>query len=109
MKRNPQHEFDALQLVIEARLSQIVAPGHSVAHESSMENGELAVAAACYAKNTLHSTNVQVGTAQPLQWPFAADEWKPSPDNRLSELARAGAYILAEIERLLLEQSKTNG
>lgn len=54
--------------------------------------GELADAAACYA-----STQRPDGMC-PGNWPWTASWWKPK--DRRSDLVRAGALILAEIERL---------
>jgi hypothetical protein len=47
-------------------------------------------------------------------WPFYCVQFKPSPDNRIRELEKAGALIAAEIDRLqrkgLFEkEEKTNG
>lgn len=33
-------------------------------------------------------------------FPFSSVWWKPSPENRIKELAKAGALIAAEIDRL---------
>lgn len=34
-------------------------------------------------------------------WPWSDEKWNPEPDNRIRELAKAGALIAAEIDRLL--------
>jgi gamma-glutamylcyclotransferase (GGCT)/AIG2-like uncharacterized protein YtfP len=40
-------------------------------------------------------------------WPWDESAFKPSPDNRIKELTKAGALIAAEIDRLLrIEQHK---
>ena len=36
----------------------------------------------------------------PVMFPFSSVWWKPSPENRIKELAKAGALIAAEIDRL---------
>lgn len=35
-----------------------------------------------------------------MMWPFSQEWWKPTPDDRIRELAKAGALIAAEIDRL---------
>jgi hypothetical protein len=43
-------------------------------------------------------------------WPFTEHWWKPTPNNRIRELEKAGALIAAEIDRLLrLELDETEG
>ena len=34
-------------------------------------------------------------------WPWNESWWKPTPDNRIRDLEKAGALIAAEIDRLL--------
>lgn len=67
-------------------------------------DGELASAAVCYAMNDrqrhsldhLYTDRSDV----PNYWPWASHWWKPSPDDRIRELTKAGALIAAEIDRL---------
>ena len=33
-------------------------------------------------------------------WPWREGEWKPTPDDRVRDLAKAGALIAAEIDRI---------
>ena len=35
-----------------------------------------------------------------IMWPWEANWWKPTPEDRIKELAKAGALIAAEIDRL---------
>lgn len=37
-------------------------------------------------------------------WPFSRTKWEPTPNDRISELVKAGALIAAEIERLQNEK-----
>ena len=64
---------------------------------------QLALAGATYAIPTfcrddyggyVYSTDV------PIMFPFSPEWWKPTPDDRIRELAKAGALIAAEIDRL---------
>jgi len=41
----------------------------------------------------------------PPIWPWEKSWWKPTPNDRVKELVKAGALIAAEIDRLL-EQNK---
>lgn len=59
-------------------------------------DGELARAAACYAL----PDHIRRGAAIALWWPWDGGWWKPTPDNRIRELEKAGALIAAEIDRL---------
>ena len=36
-----------------------------------------------------------------MHWPWNVVWWKPTPDDRIRELAKAGALIAAEIDRLI--------
>lgn len=47
------------------------------------------------------------GRGAPAGWPWHPKWWKPTPDDRIRELAKAGALIAAEIDRLQrMERSK---
>ncbi|HEX8421149.1 MAG TPA: hypothetical protein VF638_14180 [Sphingomonas sp.] len=61
-------------------------------HDDTHVHGELALAAAAYAAAILYPTAV------PWYWPWNRRWWKPT--NRRRDLVKAGALILAEIERL---------
>lgn len=58
-------------------------------------NGELALAAVCYALPPEHRKNTRYRL-----WPWHRDWWKPNQNNRIRELEKAGALIAAEIDRL---------
>lgn len=81
----------AMQAVIAERFRQIEAEGWSAEHDASHDRGELANAGAHYA--------YYAGQDAPLPstWPWARQWWKPQNFRR--DLVRAGALILAEIER----------
>jgi hypothetical protein len=57
-------------------------------------------------RKTLRSTGI-IGR----YWPWDREWWKPTPNNRIRELAKAGALIAAEIDRLqrLEERKAGNG
>lgn len=43
---------------------------------------------------------------QNFSWPWAKEFWKPDSTDRVKELAKAGALIAAEIDRILTKSSK---
>ena len=88
---------DAARDVLAERQRQISAEGWTPEHDDEHADGEMARAAACYAR----CAHVQMGAKAPLPpniWPWLEAWWKPSTPRR--DLVKAGALILAEIERL---------
>ncbi len=93
---------EALRLICEERLRQGTDEQWSDQHDDTHNAGELAVAAACYAMPKQHRDTWCVeGTNYPRAWPWHRSFWKPTPENRIRELTKAGALIVAEIERLM--------
>lgn len=92
----------AIELIIEERQRQNEVYGYSdehiLNHPEDYEDGELADAAACYATDP--SQRDYFGNFTPLTFPWPDEYWKPTPENRIKELAKAGAMIVAEITRL---------
>lgn len=86
--------------VLAERQRQIEHEHYSHAHDDDEhETGELADAAACYAKQAGRYVRGFTGNSPPpAGWPWRDLDWKPK-DAR-SNLVRAAALILAEIERL---------
>lgn len=86
--------------VLAERRRQVDAEGWTPEHDDEHSMGTLAEAAACYAlgKHAI-STGRPYNTFVTL-WPWDMGWWKPTPNNRRRELIKAGALILAEIERL---------
>jgi hypothetical protein len=89
--------------VLAERRRQVEVEGFSPKHDDSHSMGEMARAAGCYAL----SSGIQSATGKPGPWvnqppagiwPWAEEWWKPL--NRRYDLVRAGALILAEIERI---------
>ena len=86
-----------VKLIAAERQRQIEKEGWTPEHDDQHENGELALAAACYAIPI--KWRVRAHYLSEL-WPWALKWWKPTPDNRIRELQKAGALIAAEIDRL---------
>lgn len=85
--------------VLEERRRQEDEEGWTVEHDDQHTGGQMARAAACYAISASSQANdtaaaVIVDTA----WPWAPEWWKPSGSRR--DLVKAGALIIAEIDRL---------
>lgn len=81
--------------VLNERQRQIDAEGWTPERDDKYEMGELSTAAGCYSMFTLAFPPAD----PPRHWPWPAMWWKPS-NARRKNLVKAGALILAEIERL---------
>lgn len=92
--------------VITERLRQVEAEGWSFEHDDKHDAGCMALAAAAYAANAALGQRGGVVSAATSRvwdlvvglWPWDWTWWKPKDPRR--DLVRAGALILAEIERL---------
>lgn len=89
--------------VLAERERQKAVEGWTEAHDDGHANESLAQAAACYAMPDPALRQVGAGRGMkfvPMQWPssWSSTWWKPK--DRRRDLVRAGALILAEIERL---------
>lgn len=90
--------------VIAERLAQVNSEGFTAKYDDGHTDGQLATAAACYAEGVgdfgpAYKTLDFEWSEQPApsNWPWNDDWWKPR-DPR-GDLVRAGALILAEIDR----------
>ncbi len=79
--------------VIAERQRQVSAEGYSLYRDDRYVNGELAEAGAVYA------SLAGKPTARSTAWPWKQETCKPSADRR-SDMVKAAALLLAEIERL---------
>lgn len=95
---------DGIRLIAEERQRQIEVEGYSMQSDVRRyyNSQNLALAAVAYAlpeelttewqrQNLIHRSNL---------FPWAKEYWKPTPENRIKELVKAGALIAAEIDRL---------
>ena len=86
----------AVMDVLDERRRQIEQEGWTPEHDDRHAQGQMAGAAVCYLVEDIpHWARLE---AQGCYWPWDAAWWKPG-DNRRN-LVKAGALILAEIERL---------
>lgn len=82
------------------RKRQISNEGWTPEHDDLHSNGQLALAASCYASQSslLQDALCYDQTQTPKLWPWQPKWWKPKNPRR--DLIRAAALIIAEIERL---------
>lgn len=83
--------------ILRKRVRQQAVEGWTLEHDDAHSRGEMAMAAAAYAV----SDKMREAGRDPylaLLWPWSMEWWKPK--DRRRDLVRAGALILAEIERL---------
>lgn len=80
------------------RRRQLQEEGWTEEHDDEHAGGELAMAAGCYALHTAVASIRRTVTGIPLSWPWDPKWWKPTTSRR--DLIKAGALIVAEIERL---------
>lgn len=102
--------MNGAELIAAERRRQIEEEGWTPEHDAEHEDGELAIAAACYATPENERLYLYNGDV-PSDWPWAHEWWKPcpGPDNRVRELVKAGALVAAEIDRLLARDAEESG
>jgi hypothetical protein len=96
-----------VDLIAAERRRQVEAEGWDERHDDCHNDGSLAIVGAIYALPLRHLTQlmpdgrVEINLAGML-WPkgWARHWYKPTPDDRVRELTKAGALIAAEIDRL---------
>ena len=91
-----------IERIAAERKRQIEIEGWDAENDSRHNKNQLARAAACYA---LDERSRRLETRLGLKlfkrlWPYDLLWWKPTPENRIRELEKAGALIAAEIDRL---------
>jgi hypothetical protein len=86
--------------VLAERQRQQDVEGWTAAHDDTHKCGEMALAAAAYAAfaSAMTDGSLTIGSKAFQLWPWRLAWWKPKDPRR--DLVRAGALIIAEIERL---------
>lgn len=82
--------------VLAERRRQVDVEGWTPEHDDQHSRGQMATAAACYAMRP--EAKEKLPNWVPTHWPWDDEWWKPGDRRRM--LVKAGALILAEIERL---------
>lgn len=95
----------AIEDVVNERQRQQLVEGYTTDRDDSYTYGELAGAAACYARHVngrswVFGSNPDDYQAEPMpdSWPWDEEHWKPKSPRQ--DLVRAAALIIAEIERI---------
>lgn len=94
-----------IELIYEERQRQIEVEmfDHSYDRQTN-QNGELALVAAFYAmseeQRLQELSKEDCISSPPTSFPWVHRWWKPTPEDRIKELKKAGALIAAEIDRL---------
>jgi hypothetical protein len=102
----------AIELLAAERERQVRVEGFDQSHDDN--NWNMAAAAAAYAQHAWLSDETRDNIIEdkrfPEHWPWPAGWWKPTvgnePQHRIRDLVKAGALIVAEIERLQRLQAK---
>jgi hypothetical protein len=81
------------------RQRQVEDEGWTAEHDDQHTEDELAKVAALYAMPHRTRSNYIIARVWPRMW-SRMKWWKPSPQDRIKELTKAGALIVAEIDRL---------
>lgn len=90
-----------VQLITEELDRQISQKGWSPYHNDTHQKGEMLDAGLCYGYAAINVGHPSMG-GPPPEWPWDSAWWKPSPE-RVGNLVKAGALIVAEIDRLQRE------
>ena len=96
---------NALEVIIQERIRQTLVEGYTPAHDDEHTEGQLALLAAAYALSSRDSTS-------PMTYEVASflnsspDIWDFKPVDPIRDLTRAGALLLAELERRLRMKEK---
>lgn len=105
MAEKPLSMIGALVMVMQERSRQESHEGYTAAHDDEHDEGELAVLAAGYALTSMRQENhllypcpVAVNYLRGILEAFG---WEFKPKDPIRDLVRAGALILAELERRL--------
>lgn len=108
-----------VELIAAERQRQVEEEGWSIQHDDEHQEGEMALAAACYAAPLAISKEQRsaygVAFVDPWPWDKKWDGRTERPinpnivglrlENRIRELVKAGALIAAEIDRLKREEA----
>ena len=114
--------MNGAEMIAAERRRQVEVEGYSIEHDVVHEpDQQLAVAAWCYLGDLIDDQGNRGDPDEPPEWPWphygAADAeidaagdappvvegctWKPTPDDPIRQLVKAGALIAAEIDRLI--------
>lgn len=98
MKAPEEKKLNGLERIALEFGRQSKLAGRTIEQDDELDNAELALAATVYATPPDRRMFDTFGI--PQDWPWSLDQWSPSPNDRIEELAKAGALIAAEIDRI---------
>lgn len=95
-----------VELIAIERKRQVEELGFDYTHDALYANEQLVQAGATYAlRPGLVPINYEYD-GKPILWPWSKDFWKPTPEDRIKELTKAGALIAAQIDYELNKNTK---
>lgn len=96
-----------VELIAIERKRQVEKEGWTVEHDNNHADICLAVAGSSYALDVASNHTGEDKLWKPIYknvskdvWPFDEEWFKPTPDDPIRQLVKAGALIAAEIDRL---------
>jgi len=92
-------DMEAFELIIKERMRQISQEGYTLEHDDDTE-GQMALLAAAYAVASRGRTG-ELYSLLHLENSLKIYNWSFKPKDPIRDLVRAGALILAELERRL--------
>lgn len=96
---------DARRLIAAERRRQVEVEGHTPDHDRAHPSMELLGAARAYWKSGAEPRTDS--SEPPGSWPWAPSEWKPK--DPISDLTRAGALLMAELDLHRLNPTEEEG
>jgi len=88
--------MNGVELIAIERKRQIEELGYDYSNDELYSNNQLAQAGAVYALKPLDN-RIEEGNF-PSLWPWDKEYFKPTPEDRIKELTKAGALIAAQID-----------
>ena len=100
------------ELIVKERQRQIEEEGWTAEHDDDFVASELLRASVCYCLDVLvkigaqDSIHAEIAELVDRFWPWSDEWWKPTFDNSIRQLTKAGALIAAEIDRIQRQEVK---
>ena len=97
--------MNGVEIIYAERVRQIEKEGWTPEHDAEHDQGELLRAATSYLDCAYgQEMGRPFPSKPPMGWPFESKWWKPSDDPKRN-LEKAGAFIAAEIDRLVRDKT----
>lgn len=90
--------MNGIELIAAERKRQIEELGYDYTHDHLYKSNQLALAGATYALTPVINEFMIDQQGKPYLWPWNLEYWKPTPEDRVKELSKAGALIAAQID-----------